>query len=256
MSASMLHGLWMWSYTFALLCARTGLFLASFPLVWGFVASPRIRVVLCVVLSAACMAVLERPVEPDNYVFQILSEALLGGLIGTTCRIPFWGVSSAGEWIEYHMGLGFGRLVNPFSQEDSGVISTLHTSLCNLIFFASGYYHDFLRGFFYFVEISPPGHIKSIKELLNHMVSSWGDILLCTFFLGLPFVAVSLLTHFSLALLSKSVPQLSIWSVGFVLVISVTVVFYSVYLEGWLDDCAKVARMSLEMLHEMHGIVQ
>jgi flagellar biosynthetic protein FliR len=223
---------------------------------WGYVSSTRIRVALCIVLSMLMMLVVDSPSEADQYVLQIIGEIFLGFLTGTLCRIGFWGVSSAGEWVEYHMGLGFGRLVDPSTQEESGILASINTTVCTALFFVSGFYRDTLKGLLEFTIVFPPGKWNLKPNIAMHVVEKWGDILSFVLFLSMPFVAVSLISHVSIAFLGKTVPQMSIWSVGFVIVIAVSVVFYNIYFSHWISDCIKILEYVSYSMKEIMEVAQ
>lgn len=206
-------GSFMWPFM------RVGALFLTAPLFSNVSVPVRVRVLLAVALTIAVMpAVGEVPaVEPLSAVGLLIAaqQVVAGVAMGLLVSAAFQSVVIAGESISLTMGLGFATLVDPQTGVSVPVLSQFILIVTTLLFLALG------------------GHLASIQLLAEsftrlpiattgigaddyYRIAAWGvEMYAGAVLIALPAVAVLLTVNMAIGVMTRSAPQMNIFSVGF-----------------------------------------
>ncbi len=225
---------------FTLVLARTGALMMTAP-IFGSQALPRqVRALFAVALSLlvtpAFLNVSMPPVENTiEYGRLLVSEALIGLLIGLGVNILFSGVQVAGQIVGQLSGLSLAEVFNPGFDEDVSVFAQLFYFLTLAVFVAVGGHRIVTEAMLETFTAAPPGHAALGTNFVDVLIS----ILTQSFALGIraagPLMVALLLSNLVLGLISRTLPQINVIVVGFGLnsLLAMGVLFLSVGAAAW-----------------------
>lgn len=151
-------------------------------------------------------------VVDGNFLLVLLSELMIGLIIGFVGAIPFWAIGSAGFLIDTMRGSSMGNIFNPTLGESTSLLSLFFTQLLTLFFFATGGMNHLLTALYTsYVLIAPGEHINLSHSALLFVKQQWdllSALLLC---FSIPAATVMLLTDIGMGLLNRSAQQLNVF---------------------------------------------
>lgn len=152
--------------------------------------------------------------DPYLLLLAIGKEALLGMTIGFSIRILFTAVQAAGEMVSIQTGFSFARIMDPFSESQTSVVSQFQYLLALMIFFAVDGHHLIIRGLCESYRQLPLATPGISKGLIEYIVTSTSKIFSIGLKIGAPVVVALFLVELSLGLLSRMMPQMNIFVEG------------------------------------------
>ena len=213
-----------WIVSILLVSCRVGGAAMALPYFSSEVAPLRVRLLLVLTLSVALAMALPAPVTTWSLgalASATLVELGIGATFGLTARIILAAAEMAGELMGMSAGFSFDSVVNPLVQSQTGPFARLSTALVGLLFFATDSHHEIIRGLGRSLTKLPAGSIAFQSRFTSMVVDALPSMFQTGLQLALPIVATVTLTHVGLGLLGRVVPQLNLWSVGFLVAVFV-----------------------------------
>lgn len=213
-------------YRALLLMFRTGGFLMAIP-VFSHASIPALlRIWLIVLLSAiifpsATLAAAHLPATSLELAIVILSELAVGFLMGFTVVIIFSAVQFAGQLIGLQMGLAVANVFDPMTTGQISVIGEFYYLLSLLIFLLVNGHHYAIDALVRSVEQIPLGGAVFNPELSGFIIDLTATLFVLGIKLCTPVVITLLIVNAVLGILSRTVPQMNVFIVGFPLSIAV-----------------------------------
>ncbi len=147
----------------------------------------------------------------------IISEGLIGILIGFLVNIIFAGFQMAGEYFSVQMGFGYTEVLDPVSQTSLPVISQLKNLMGIMLFLVTGAHRVMIETLalsFEKVKI-----IVFTAEVNNGIIkvfeSAIGAMFVVAFKIALPVLGILILVTIAEALMGKAAPQMNIMQLSF-----------------------------------------
>lgn len=198
---------------------------ASAPVLGNGQIPARVKVGVAAMLTIIIAPTLDIPpgIEVSSAIglFVMMQQILVGLAMGFVMRLVFTAVEMAGDLAGMQMGLGFASFYDPINSTHSQVLSQFLGILVALAFLSMNghlYMLEALAESFHSFPISPSQ--PSAGAL--HIVVSWGaSIFNHSLQLALPIIAALMLTNLALGILTRSAPQLNIFSIGFPITLTV-----------------------------------
>lgn len=218
----------LWVVSFLWPFCRIGAFLMASPLL-GHSSIP-VRVKVCLAAMLSILLAPNLPPLPQVPVFSwagvgiIVEQFLIGMAIGMTMRVVFGVVEFAGEIIGLQMGLGFATFYAPDTASNTMVLSRLLymlTLLMFLVFDAHLLVLELLAGTF---TSLPIGGVRFDPAAWQMLARYGSTIFLTGLLLALPLVASLLIINLAMGILNRAAPQLTVFSVGFPLTLTIGLV--------------------------------
>jgi flagellar biosynthetic protein FliR len=149
-----------------------------------------------------------------SFMLTLIRELLLGYAMGLIVNLFLSWVLVAGEVMDMEMGLSVSKIYDPQSGVSMPVSGSVFNAMLTLIFFASSGHLTFIRIVADSVAAFPPGSAAMDFEIASHLVAMLGDVLILSLKLGMPVLAIELLSEAGLGTLMRIVPQLDVFAVG------------------------------------------
>lgn len=206
--------------TFLIVTSRVAGFIGAIPVISSAQAPGRIKTALVVAISLAVFPVMSGAVpnisfSPLPFMLLIISELLLGLLLGLVARLIFTAVEFGATVIGYQMGFAAAEVFDPQNQRQVALISQFQNIFAILIFLAINGHHLFLQTAIRSYELLPPGQldlsgqaVPYLMELASHMFSIGVQF-------SAPVLAVLLLSGLILGVLARVFPQLNVFLLSF-----------------------------------------
>lgn len=217
---------------FLLIFLRVGAILLTVP-IFG---SKNIPILFKAGLSFAISLLLYPILNLDKFPVQlgalsfglgVISEVILGTIIGLSVRMVFAGMQLAGQLVGFQMGLAMANIIDPASSEQIPLLGELNNLLALLIFLAINAHHWFLRAMVDSFRLVPPFSFQFSSSLMDQLVALGGSMFVIAIKVGAPVIAALFLTTVAFGVAARAVPQMNIFFVAMPLKILVGLLFLS-----------------------------
>lgn len=213
---------------------RVGAFLISAPFFGGRMVPLQIRIVFSFCLGFWILGTLQFPDQNTllgpKLLLIVLQELFIGLTVGLVLNICFAAVSLAGEKIAATSGLAFASQVDPTGGGQSPVISQIFMIFLIVVFFSVNGHLIVLGLIYKSFEFYPLGQFTSYGDLISAGLSASDILFKSAAIIVLPVVIVLLFVNIAIGFITKSAPQLNLFSFGFpmTLIGAFLILFYSV----------------------------
>ena len=214
---------------------RIGAFLIASPFFGGSTVPLQVRIIMAVLLG---VAVVNNVTVPDWQSFNaltgiqvIMTELAIGIGSGLILTIWFSAVLLAGEKIASSAGLGFAAQIDPDSGGQTPVVSKTFSLFLTVIFLSWNGHLVVLRAVADSYEYLPVGVMPAFPLLIQGGIAAAGSMFLAATIIMLPITAFLLAINLVIGVITRSAPQLNLFSFGFP--ISMLGIFVLLYL--WVD---------------------
>lgn len=163
--------------------------------------------------------------EAIPLVIGIISEIVIGIIIGLSVRMIFVGIQLAGQLVGFQMGLAMANIIDPATSEQVPLLAQLNNLIALLIFLAINAHYWFLRALVESFRLVPPFEFQFTNSLMEQLMSLAGNIFIIAVKVGAPLIVVLLLMSVAFGLAARTVPQMNIFFVAMPLKILVGLIF-------------------------------
>lgn len=187
-----------------------------FPLLQtGNLGSPLVRNAVLLALMLPLFPILHLP-QADMSLWEwselLLSEILIGLVLGFCGAIPFWAVDMAGFIIDTLRGATMSAVFNPAMSVQSSLFGLLFSQFLCALFFLSGGMNLQLSVLYGSYQYMPPGQTLAFNPvLLDFIQLQWQTLYRLCLSFSLPAVLVMVLADLALGLLNRSAQQLNVF---------------------------------------------
>lgn len=205
---------------FLLIFARVTTMIFLFP-IFG---SNQIPAYLKAGLSAAITYVLFWVLPPAStsalgmaaFLTQVAVQVTVGIIIGYTAFVVFMGILLMGQIVDIEMGFALANVIDPVSNIQQSLIGQFQNLLAFMFFLAIDGHHKLIMVLSQSFHLIPLGRVFTLREPVGSQVEyMFGTIFSLALKLAFPIVAAMFLTDLILGLLSRLVPQMNVFVVGF-----------------------------------------
>ncbi|MCK6454994.1 MAG: flagellar biosynthetic protein FliR [Phycisphaerae bacterium] len=208
-----------WLPGWMLVLARVGGMVLAVPLLSSIELPIAVRALLCVAISAMVFPTVAPALPKELTLSQALAgligELAIGELLGLAAAVIFLGAQYAGHVVALQSGLTLGTVFNPLYDAESTVLEQIWFFIAALLFLALrghlAVVHVVLRS----METVPPLSFElnaSAAAFFSGLLESIFDLALR---LAGPAMLSMLLATVALGLLTRTMPQFNMLSVGF-----------------------------------------
>ena len=242
---------------FLVLARVTPLFLLA-PLFSSKMVPARVRTVIAVALAIGLTPVVvgDQKITMDIWAYGglIVKELLVGLAFAFALGAMFAAIGVAGSFLDYFVGLSFGNLVDPVTGTNTTVISQLYSLVGVVIFIAIGGEDWVLAGFARTFDLVGLTETPSLGTLVAGVNDAFVGIFAAAVQIAGPIMLAMILTDAAFGVVSRVVPQLNVFGVGFpvklilgILLIGVTLPYLGSWISGELTDSVTVALRTLKV---------
>lgn len=197
--------------------ARVSGLLVSAPFLGSASVPPRVKIGLGILLTVLLVPLVRVPassVTASAAVVLLAGEFAIGFLLGFTLQLFFDSVQLAGQICGVQMGYSLASVLNPDSQADSTVLSTLFQLVVLVMFIQLGVPHWLLRGLARSFEYLPPGRLSLTWPGASALLAFASGMWLAGMQIAAPVLVASLFADVALGFLGKALPQFPVLFLG------------------------------------------
>lgn len=204
---------------FFLVMLRIGAFLIASPAFGGRYCPLPVRIVATVCLALAVAGQADLPGAEDlarlSAVPMMVAEMMLGLAAGLILTVLFSAAALAGDRIANAAGLGFAMQVDPSAGGQSPVVAQIFGLAMLMVFLALDGHLAAIRLVLDSYSLLPPGQMPDLAALAVAGLRTGGVMFSIASALMLPVVAALLVLNVGVGVVTRSAPQLNLFSIGF-----------------------------------------
>ena len=209
---------------FVLVLVRTGAILSAFPILGTAMVPVRVRVAVVVAISMVFGPMVMTNVEPGwltpgKLSLGLMSELLIGLVLGFATRLLLAAVEVAGSIMGFQLGFGVAVQLDPVTQVETPVLASFLVILASLIYFVVDGHHLMLLALGTSFSLIPPLHAAANPQLMEQATGLMQHSFNLGLKLALPVIAVTFLTYLVLGIIGRVMPQMNVLFTGFPLTI-------------------------------------
>jgi flagellar biosynthesis protein FliR len=203
----------------------------------------RVRATIAIAISIglAPIAMHGQHVPTDPVVLAgLVIEGLLVGLgFAFALAILLAAVESAGSFIDVVSGFSYGSLINPFNNQEGAVMMRFYSLVGTTIFLVIGGDAWTLRGLARTFQLVPLTQGPQISSLVGGAEQVFSTVFTGALEVAAPVLVALLITDVAFGVVSRVVPQMNIFAVGFPTKVGVAMLLVGASLPftaNWISD--------------------
>ena len=214
---------------FLLVLIRIGGIVITAPIFGSSNIPAQIKIVIILIFSLVLHPFLPDPeVLPNqthHFLLLVASELLIGLVLGMIGKLLFAAVEFAGAMTGFQMGLSIANVFDPATMQQVSLVSRLESLVASLVFLSLDGPALVVQAMVRSYQLLPVGQANMSDGLAGELIRLSSGIFSIGFQLGAPLIVALLITNLILGLLSRSVPQIQIFVVGFPLTLMLGFLF-------------------------------
>jgi flagellar biosynthesis protein FliR len=228
---------------FLLVLARVGPLFAVAPLFSSKQVPTRVRtVVACAIAIGLTPLALHGQHVPNDALAiaaLVLKELLVGLAFALSIAILFAAIESAGALLDVLIGFSFGAVVDPLTGNQSAVLTQLYGLVSLAIFLVIGGDGWLIRGVARTYDLVPLTAAPKIASLAQGVTAAFSTVFTSALEVAAPVLLAVVVTDVAFGVVSRVVPQLNVFGVGFpvkVIVGMLVVAAALPFTASWVSD--------------------
>jgi flagellar biosynthesis protein FliR len=228
---------------FFLVLARVAPLFVLAPLFSSPMIPARIRSVIAIALSIGLTGVAIHgqtiPTDPMTVAAMLAEGFLVGLAFAFAVGALIAGVQAAGAIVDLAAGFSFGATVDPINGNQGGTMQQLYGLVGIAMFIAIGGDAWTLRGLARTFDLVPLTKGPRIGPLLAGTEQAFSSIFVSAIEVAAPALLALLVTDIAFGMVSRVVPQLNVFAVGFPMKVGVSLLVVSAslpFLGGWMSN--------------------
>lgn len=204
---------------FILVLARiTPLFFIA-PLFSSALIPPRVRGIIAVGISIGLTPIAMQGQHVPNDALPLAALVLDGLLVGLgfafALGVLLAAIESAGSMIDVISGFSYGNLINPMNNEQGAVMSRFYSLVGTIVFLVIGGDAWTLKGFARTFQLVPLTRAPRLTSLIGGVEHIFSGVFGAALKIAAPVLVALLITDVAFGVVSRVVPQLNVFAVGF-----------------------------------------
>ncbi len=227
-------GQYLWPFS------RISAFVLSAPVIGSRVMPARLRLLLCLLLTAIVATALPelprcRPLELDCWLV-VAEQTLIGLIMGWIMQLVFQALELSGQLMATQSGLGFSSLVDPNTGVSVASLSQLYVMLATLLFLGMNGHLLMIEYLFHSFEVLPVGLAPGLDMPWSELSRAGAWVFSAGLVAALPVVVTLLVVNIALGIITRASPQLNIFSIGFPITLLLGLLAVWLSLQGFVDQ--------------------
>lgn len=198
---------------------RIGAFYFAVPVIGARTVPARIRLILMLFTTLLLVPVL--PPAPVISIFSgagfvmVIQEVLIGLTLGFTLQVVLHVFILAGQFIAMKMGLGFAAMNDPSSGVSTTILSQFYLLLSTLLFLSTNGHLVVLQLMIDSFTSMPIGGDGLGRDTFLVIVQLGSWLFSAALLIALPLFTSLMIVNMSFGVMSRSAPQMNVFTVGF-----------------------------------------
>jgi len=203
------------SALFVLVFARVGTLVMLMPGIGERFIFSRARLSLAFFIALMLLPVarptLRVPSDMTGVATLLISELLIGLVIGLSVRLVMAALQTAGTLVAQAMGLGFAMTVDPTGGMQNPSIGNFLTMLGITLILTTDLHHLAIAAIHESYRLLPPGGVPDLTDTLSLVVRAAARGFSLAIQISAPFLVFGLLFNLGLGVLARMMPQLQVF---------------------------------------------
>jgi flagellar biosynthetic protein FliR len=240
---------------FLVLARVTPLFVLA-PLFSSALLPVRVRAVVAVGLSIGLTGVASHgqhiPTDALSVAGLVVVQLLVGLAFAYAVGAVFAAIEAAGALTDATSGFSYGSLIDPINGNQGGVMTGLYGLVGLALFIAIGGDAWTLRGLARTFTVVPLTHGPHIASMAVGVETAFGSIFVSALEVAAPVLLALFITDISFGMVSRVVPQLNVFAVGFpmkvgvaLIVVAAALPFIGGFMAGQISTAVSTALQTL-----------
>jgi flagellar biosynthesis protein FliR len=243
---------------FVLVLARVGPLFVLAPLFSSKLVSVRVRGIVAVGLAIGIAPVVSKgvtlPLGVYDLFWLVLKEMLVGATFAFAIGALFAALTTAGSFLDTSIGFSYGSLVDPLTGTQSSVLAQAYALVGTLVFIAIGGDGWVVQGLARTYDLVGLEQAPDLGRLIASVDSVFGAIFTSALEVAGPVMLALILTDAAFGVVSRVVPQLNVFAVGFpakvvvgLLLVAATLPFVANWIAGELQQDVGAALQAIRV---------
>jgi flagellar biosynthesis protein FliR len=243
---------------FVLVLARLSPLFVLAPLFSSKLVSARVRGIVAVGLAIGISPVVSKgvtlPLGIYDLLWLVLKEMLVGATFAFAVGALFAALSSAGSLLDTSIGFSYGSLVDPLTGNQSSVLAQAYALVGTLVFIAIGGDGWIVQGLARTYDLVGLRDAPDLGHLISGADAAFGAIMISALEVAGPVMLALILTDAAFGVVSRVVPQLNVFAVGFpakvvvgLLLVAATLPFVANWISGELQQDVGAALQAIRV---------
>ena len=243
---------------FILVLARISPLFVVAPLFSSRQLPARVRTIVACALAVGLTPIAMHGQQIPNDVLAlfglVLKELLVGLGFAMSLALLFAAVSSAGALLDMLVGFSFGAIVDPLTGNQSAVLTQLYGLVALAVFVAIDGTSWVIGGLARTYDLVPVTAAPDVRSLAAGVVATFTTIFSSALQVAAPVLLALVITDVAFGVVTRVVPQLNVFAVGFpakigigLLLVGATLPFVAQWLTGELQTDVGLALHALRV---------
>jgi len=187
------------------------------------------------------------PTDPLAVTALLVEQFLVGLAFAFAVGAVTNAVEAAGSLTDMIAGFSYGSLVDPINGNQGGTMTNLYSLVGLAMFIAIGGDAWVLRGLDRTFTLVPLTKSAPISGLASGVEQAFGSIFVAAVEVAAPVILAMLITDIAFGMVTKVVPQVNVFGVGFALKVGVTLLIVAAalpFLAGFMSNQLSTAVMT------------
>jgi flagellar biosynthetic protein FliR len=172
-------------------------------------------IAVTLLLSVSVRPPAEFPTTMISLATIMLSELLIGLVLGTFTQLIFVALQIAGQTAGTQLGLSLASVVNPQFDEQNSTTAVVYATVASLAFFGTGLDRELFRVVFDTFEVMPLGQVAAHASVFDFALGVLQQGMILSVRIAAPVTVALFLAELSMGFVGRTVPQLNVLSIGF-----------------------------------------
>lgn len=187
---------------------------------------PQIRLFIAIAATGALLVHLWDAIlpyasrRPDALFLLVVSELLIGGLIGLMARFYMLALQFIGSAVA--MMVGYGGVIGPAIEEPEpqAALAAIISFSALLLLFVLDFHHEIVKALVASYRIAPPEILFNPQAALVDLADTISEAFFVVLRLGSPFVAYAIIVNLAIGFVNKLTPQIPVYFISMPFVIT------------------------------------
>lgn len=184
----------------------------------------------------------------------ILTESITGLVYGFVVNLVFAAIYLSGQLMDVPMGFGMANIFDPQTGVQIPLMSQFQRILAVLIFFTINGHLAFFRTLVESFGLIPIGGVQISGGTVEGIVQIFASLFLLGLRIALPIMGAILLTDVALGIMTRAVPQINVFVIGFPIKIAVGIFLYIFVLPVYVALIGSVVGAGGEMMQMLRSL--
>lgn len=244
--------------SFFLVLARVGPLFVIAPLFSSKMVPVRARgvaaVALAIGISPIALTDVKVPTDALSLAGLVGKEALVGLAFAFTIAVLFAAISIAGSFLDTLIGFSYGGLVDPVNGNQTAVLAQVYALVGVMVFIAIGGDTWMIQGLAKTYDLVGLTEMPAIGTLVGGAQHTFATIFVSAVELAAPVLIALIITDAAFGVVSRVMPQLNVFAVGFpakILVGFLIVAASLPFVAGWIGN--ELQQSVMQALHTLRA---